>query len=1569
MDRPAALSRLTEVSASLVPAAGVTQDDMQAAREALAASLLQHGVDPAPVLPGLPAPPVQQTGGDLSGVIDAASVGGAVPVALRRSLPAPALGNPGLTPAATAGMLPKTLGPFIDHLGAPHWVDLFPPLVQTTITRAGTATPVLVLPLAVPTGPLPTTIPVGAGTLWIAAQLLAPAAPAGSYAGIRISGGQAVFSAAATAVAGGLQIAASVTLTLAVQPDPGPAGPLGGGAPGADGGAVVAQMPVGVTIELTPTGANVTAAGDASLTAYGTTVALHWQATAAVWEAAIGQLLILYTSQPASFAVASALSTLCAPSGIAPITRAAWALPVAVAPAAQLGAAASAGSLALGLGAGLSVSWAGLTGGPAVLGAAFLLGAPGVLALVAIVKGGARLGASVALWQQAPPQQARYSTIDLSFAPGTEFYFTSVEQFAGASNVEVLTTAGSLAAHLDRPLAADGRRLGPTLPGLLVAYSTSAGSGMLLGGTRPPPTAPAPPIAVALRNALLVTTPPASLFMAGSFSAMPTELDAGALLLGFGLETVLPTLPDPYAANFLPRRERDKGQPGGPVTSVLVATTTWGTAATALSFREIGLVPDSIGVAALAATQAPPPRGDAAQEDQRRGDALAAAFNAAVGGGPPALMLLDVSSNADQLGVGVTVATRPVGVAGGGTAALSVQGLDLMARCLDLRVFTPPSVQWEPVVTIPNPNVAPFPSPVGFRDDGGPTLIGANDVTLVPVEPAPLLDHVVSAYDGGAAAGVLFTLPFGMAAVATLPVRPHAPVPPILSFRPELADVAPSFTTPALDGGRQVSLTAPAQFFSTNGQSPSLPGATVQYRNVLDASGAPQGLSILGPAVDVIFNTELNPGAPTARVPVRRIDFSGYGASSFSAWTDPAANPPAVVQVRFNIMTGRASHEVVQVKSILYPWGAIVVRTITIDRQDDSEVYRYDSGWVAATPGAFGNMPGIIVHPGAVQGAFNIREIRDTTQTYTNAAKTVQMTAVRFDADIQIAGVVSGARNGLVPSSGQLGFVQEKPIGAPITPADLAALIASQGALGGPVDCLISLGDTTQAMRVLRVEVATAPHGATDQFAATARGSVALPAQGSWSVLARTDNVSEPSPIDPDLGVALIREGAAGAPPGNTPWRLAEPVDLWTPDTPSMDFCLLHATNSTRMLFPRPKIETGAHAFTSTVAPLLADGFALMEATGICPRQDACLAFPNANQQLQIMGPGQFALAVAPNPFPPSMPSRVLAGGAAATIGFEYADENGNPCTVSVAIAPDSWAVNLKGVNVRLDMSPFDGIMRTVGDSQAASGAGVAFANSRLVLGSVLAPLQQVLTFLEALGLPYPFAMSFSNSGWSQSKKYKMKAGLQLNLPMKKSEGARFDIPTDTPIGTILIGLKIGFGNAAASEDALFTSTSQWLAYLSFKGSVQVPVFPPLPVKAGGIVIFKMEADFPAGKTTEQEKLTLQLGVIITVGGDLIPGVLSLQASVAFAFTLVVVTSPPPSIGVGVGLILSASGQILGGVVGISFTAEADGLLIFQLSPKETLVQATFDIQVDVSLCWFLDITFEVQTQYTKQIS
>ena len=178
------------------------------------------------------------------------------------------------------------------------------------------------------------------------------------------------------------------------------------------------------------------------------------------------------------------------------------------------------------------------------------------------------------------------------------------------------------------------------------------------------------------------------------------------------------------------------------------------------------------------------------------------------------------------------------------------------------------------------------------------------------------------------------------------------------------------------------------------------------------------------PAVDTIFNSELHPGASGALVPLELIDFSGYGASSFSDWTAPDAVPPAVVQVSFKTMVGRSSHEVVQVKSVLYPLGAIVVRTITIDRQDDSEVNRYDSGWIPATPG-LSKARASPIHSGAVTGIQHSRDPRHHANL--QRAGSLEMVGVYFDADIQIDGVLSGGSNGLIPSTGQFGFVQTAP--------------------------------------------------------------------------------------------------------------------------------------------------------------------------------------------------------------------------------------------------------------------------------------------------------------------------------------------------------------------------------------------------------------------------------------------------------------------------------------------------------------------------------------------------------------
>ncbi|HEY6922925.1 MAG TPA: hypothetical protein VI653_05620, partial [Steroidobacteraceae bacterium] len=1572
MEKSAVVAQLAWLTAGLTPAAQATPEELRSVREALARSLLSQITDFGAGISGLPVAPSAGPSaselailGELVDGIVTEPATPSVPRVFRRSVPRALVGNPALAPAASVGMRTQSFGPFVDRLGALHWFDIIPPLQQTFVTRSGDTTPFICLPLRVPVaGPMPATFPVGPGSLWVEAKLLAPDAPLGGYAGISISGGTLTLTAPPTAISGGLQTGPSTTLTLTVS-TAGAAGPTGGSGPGADGGAVVAQVPSEVTIEFTPTGAQITAAAAAFLQACGNSVALSWQNEPSRYESGLAQIFIPYSSTSNTFNVATLKSDLFEVAGSAPIVAAAWAWPVAVTPPAQLGAASTAGYLAVLAGSGLKGNWQGLVYAPAHFGAMLLEVASGSVTLLGFVLGASRLGMDIKLWPNEPPPPQAHSSLELKFPTATVAHFSSV--IDGTGGAETLTMNTTVSAHIDRPVAADGQRLGPELPGQLVLFETGTQRRLLIVGQAAPTNSPPLPISLAMRNALIVTTPPVFMLVAGSYKATPQELASGGALLAFGVQTLLPTLPDPYAANFLPLVNRDGV---ARTSSVLLATVLWSqTKATTLEFSDAQLSNASFQIKGLPPSPMPQVTNEALLEDAARLQQLDEGFNDALGGIRPELFLLDVSSNVDQFGVALGVAgRRDVKANLTETSSLAISGLDLVAPEIQLRVFTPPAVQWEPVVTVQNPATLPnpFPSPAGFLNDGGPTLMGVNDVTLVPVAPAPLIDGVVASYAGGKRAAVRFTLPFGISALAALPARPEKL--PIHVSRATLRNVRPDFASQQMTGGIQLALTAPVNFLALNKASPSLPGAAIQLRNLVDANGnpitdsrpppAPGGLalSVLGPEVDTSFNSQFGPGAKSALAPVTRIDFSGYGASTFSAWTDPGAVPPAVVQVRFTVMLGRASHEVVQVKSILYPWNAVVVRTITVDRQDDAEISRYDSGWVAATPGRF-DFGAITVHPGALLGAFNIREIRDTSQKY--SAGTLEMVGVYFDADLQIEGVISGASGGFVPTSGQFGYVQTAPANTPATASQLAALLAERGPLGGPVDCVISVGGTGQTMRVSRVEVDNAPHpGApeTHEFGAMARGSVVLPQPGSWSVVARTDTTGEPTPVDPERGVPLIRQGRAGGPASTAPWRLAEAIDLWTPTTPSMDYCLMHATDSSRLLFPRTQIANGAAAFTSDQTPLLADGFALMGATSIFPRQDACLRFPASNYSLQIGGAGAFTLANVPPSFAPSMPSRVLSTGSVGTIGFEYADENGTPARISVAVSPNAWSVGLRGVNVRLDMSPFNALMRTAGDFLASSSAGVSMQSGRLVLGSVLSPLEEMLSFLAQLGLPNPLALSFANAGSSSSTSYKLKAGLTFSLPSPL-------LPVLTPLlqtpeWKIGLSVKTGFGNSASSAGDLFTSSSQWSFFFNLSGSIQWAIFPP--IYAGGLLGLGIQANFPAGTRPQSQQLSFQIGVVASVGGDIVPGVLKLQGQVSFAFMLIIGTGPATTVTIGCGLALSVSGQILSGLVGITFAAAANGLVTVT-DPKS--VQATFDVSVDVVLCWFLDITFDVAFQ------
>src|SRR5262249_46530221 len=137
-------------------------------------------------------------------------------------------------------------------------------------------------------------------------------------------------------------------------------------------------------------------------------------------------------------------------------------------------------------------------------------------------------------------------------------------------------------------------------------------------------------------------------------------------------------------------------------------------------------------------------------------------------------------------------------------------------------------------------------------------------------------------------------------------------------------------------------------------------------------------------------------------VPVSRMDLSGYGASIFSNWLNPHAAVAETSQAKFDVFVGRCAHEIIQVRSIMYPWGIKVVRTITLFRANTAYCYRYDSGWRAESDGRFdftyyvcvpgtdkdGNailVPKVgpityPIHPGICGGLFQVKNIRETDE-------------------------------------------------------------------------------------------------------------------------------------------------------------------------------------------------------------------------------------------------------------------------------------------------------------------------------------------------------------------------------------------------------------------------------------------------------------------------------------------------------------------------------------------------------------------------------------------------------------
>jgi hypothetical protein len=621
-----------------------------------------------------------------------------------------------------------------------------------------------------------------------------------------------------------------------------------------------------------------------------------------------------------------------------------------------------------------------------------------------------------------------------------------------------------------------------------------------------------------------------------------------------------------------------------------------------------------------------------------------------------AFTLLDVSTNADLMGVSLgfsndrLIFERTHDVVDDNNASpISIIGMDVHATSRLVQMYALPQISWEPVINISpvtNPASDPFPGLLYFLNDGVPAQIANTGNLPVPLAPIPLSKRLTEWYKDKPdfAAWSFFTLPYGMLALAKYQKQAdgNSPLLELIEKKfPNDLHTGLQIKTVGLDDP----INKNKKFFGSAHQLDN------SYNLFFPGTGA---RSILAGSVTEIFNLEF--GTVTGLdlnkyVPLERYDFSGYGANVFSHWLNANADLAQTSQALFDVWRGRTAHEIIQVRSMIYPWAVRVVRTITIYRGSNGFPWRIDSGWKAESDGVYDfrtkSEPGrtYAFHPGAVEGVYNVRNIKEDTTLLpfivNNWVKTtgmyiddqghaqpvgagqsldVKLVPVYFDADVQIDGVTQGASNGKVLSQRMLGYLQISPKGVIIDEEQFAALLTQMNGLGGPVDCMVKINNTKQQMRITRVEVNPSNDEANSRvFVTAAKGTPVLPKDGSWSVVAHDLASKEVTPLSNNDVIPLIRKGLRNflpipvvPPPPNTltytqdkdtnPLNIAASTELFKDlESRAKQFAFLQSTGENKVLFRNPLFEKGVNLLKGSV-PDLADAYRLMNSKGVFPK-------------------------------------------------------------------------------------------------------------------------------------------------------------------------------------------------------------------------------------------------------------------------------------------------------------------------------------------------------------------------------
>ena len=1582
------------------------------ARKALAASLLL-GMESRDIHPGLeslpPPSPQPDLTAELQSLVTSASelTASAYFAAVRSSVSLDP-NNPSGLPAAVRGMqVQQTLGPFTDVSGASHFVDLFTIIRQASVAF-GSATGVFgTFPVITGIIEPNNVLALGAGSVWFATNLLVTTLPAGSFSGFRISKGHLKASAPFQLQGNVFVLPANATVTLTATLDP-PAVPPGGSSIGKDAESDTVNLPKTVSIVFRQSSAAVETLDPSSATVYGTSVAFTRSANPPIAFNNNSAILVPCSASITSFAFASVGSTEFVPSGTATIVGTGWVLPVAHTTLAALGQAAGAGSLLIGMGTGASAQWQLHPTVVPIVGLQLFVDPTQII----IFAGGVAPAPEITtyqLWPELPPS-TRNAAID--FITPADFLIT----FTSTPGTETLIGLGLAVAHLDRPRAADGFRYPLTAPAAIGIIIKTTGTQVTILARQSKPATNIQPLA--LENALIGVQPPYGLLLTGQVNG--TNFTHCGIATFFIARWVLPTLADPYAATF------DIGfvsqqQPGG-----LTAVALWaGGTQVALNFA-LGPAP---AIAATSLTSGQATSGPVSSHPLTLFSPAGIAKSSATTGRSGYTALLDLSTKVDLFGVAVipnqstgngTVGSTPVlthvpsaplpsptpptpaPVAPGPppapptpAPAVGFVGLNLAINGATCATFALPQVSWEPMESTALPSGPIFCNP---PSDGPPLLLIAPDQQqLVPIAPALVLLNNIGNVVAGKHLDAEFSLPFGLVAHIRQPNRPPTRFNRKSLFLAEGGEFhinAPRFPA-SLRGALQATLKPP---FPQNSDA-MFSGSTTINANGGTPPNSGYGYVVLGSSVATIFDNEFNAGKFKPGVPLRRIDLAGYGASIFSEWADNTSSGPHVTKVDFNTIIGRTAFEVVQVVTVLYPYGVNLVRTVTMQRQDAGWVQRTDTGWQASSDGLF-TFPNAAdfanrVHRGAVAGVFNVRNIREVENFVfvpkgSASPPGFEFKQVLFDADIGLDHRVTVLQNGssttlkdadgnpvtLCPASNLVGYVQLGPDGISPTAADLQGLFQQTGSITAAFSCLAqvgSLGTTTTGTSLrcsaIEVNMPTVSTGASPvpALAAALRSAPILPQDGAWGFGQRTPSAPSPAPLGANFPVPITQ-------PTTDPntWHVADIADILRLDNPANLYGILQDTGTQKLLFEQPTVPILSSSSPPGSVPGIqlpnppnfADVASLLSATGLFPDIGNTISLLSAApDQLQNVGDSlKYSKSIT---FDPQKPAQVLLDLGVIQVALSYADEskgrdasnNANaPTTFAYTLDPAAakrWSFEIDNLSFMVVVSEFssDPLLTIVGGLVADDQTKPTFTNLNIVYGSALDSLKSIFSKLQKLaqflpgGVGAGLNIALSNGTLTVTDSFSLPT-LPLGL------GELSDIGIDLGLAITLSPLSADFTVGVGDPDNPFN----WIVS---------------PLAGNGLIDVGVKGGKP--------ELTVQGGIGLGLAIDV--AVASGSASITIAVRLDITGSTITVIFILNG---QASVDVLGGLASASITLTASvGVSVnplpvpvpiflpapgFDFPAEDITFLASVSVGIHISICWVVNVDFDGSWQFSQSI-